>query len=70
MSENKLKHIIQIDGLRCFAVLGVIFAHYIVSHLDNETIKKIPFGSGVNLFFVISGYLITTILLVSLFSQE
>lgn len=63
MSENKLKHIIQIDGLRCFAVLGVVFAHYIVSHLDNDTIRKIPFGSGVNLFFVISGYLITTILL-------
>lgn len=63
MVSNKLKHIIQIDGLRCFAVLGIIFAHYLVSHIDSDTIRKIPFGSGVNLFFVISGYLITTILL-------
>lgn len=63
MSENKLNHIIQIDGLRCFAVFGVIIAHYIISHLDNDFIKKIPFGSGVNLFFVISGFLITMILL-------
>ena len=63
--SNKLKYIIQIDGLRCFAVLGVLMSHYIISDLNNEIIKRIPFGTGVNLFFVISGYLITSILLSS-----
>jgi peptidoglycan/LPS O-acetylase OafA/YrhL len=63
MSENKLKHIIQIDGLRCFAVLGVLISHFIIYYLSNESLKTLPFGSGVNLFYVISGYLITTILL-------
>lgn len=61
--SNKLKYIIQIDGLRCFAVLSVIISHYLITDSSSEFIKKIPFGSGVNLFFVISGYLITAILL-------
>ncbi len=60
---NKLKYIIQIDGLRCFAVIGVFISHYIIVEFDNEILKRIPFGTGVNLFFVISGYLITYILL-------
>ena len=60
--SDKLKYIVQIDGLRCIAVMGVIIAHYEI--FSNSTIKKIPFGSGVNLFFVISGYLITYILLI------
>jgi peptidoglycan/LPS O-acetylase OafA/YrhL len=62
MTHYKLKHIVQIDGLRCFAVFGVVIAHYILGHVENKFINKIPFGTGVNLFFVISGYLITAIL--------
>ncbi|MES2513200.1 MAG: acyltransferase [Bacteroidota bacterium] len=62
MANPKLKHIIQIDGLRFFAVFGVIISHYVLDHVNNDIIRKIPFGTGVNLFFVISGYLITTIL--------
>jgi peptidoglycan/LPS O-acetylase OafA/YrhL len=58
LSYNK-----QIDGLRWFAVLGVLITHFL--HFDNVYINRIPFGQGVNLFFVISGYLITKILLIN-----
>lgn len=63
MSQNLNKQILQIDGLRCFAVLGVLIAHFIVGNYGGEVLNKIPFGTGVNLFFVISGYLITVIVL-------
>ena len=53
----------QIDGLRCFAVLGVLVFHFI--HFENVFLARFPFGQGVNLFFVISGYLITKILLIN-----
>jgi len=53
----------QIDGLRCFAVLGVLVFHFM--YFENIFLARFPFGQGVNLFFVISGYLITKILLVS-----
>jgi len=63
--ENKgsLTYNKQLDGLRCFAVLGVLILHFI--HFDNIYIGRIPFGQGVNLFFVISGFLITRILLLN-----
>lgn len=64
MSSNSiLSYNKQIDGLRCFAVLGVLVCHFL--RFDNEIINRIPFGQGVNLFFVLSGYLITKILLVN-----
>lgn len=56
MEQSRNTYIPELDGLRCLAVLSVIFFHL-----------KIPgFGVGwigVNLFFVLSGYLITSILL-------
>ena len=58
LSYNK-----QIDGLRFFAVMGVLICHFI--HFDNVWFNRLPFGQGVNLFFVISGYLITKILLIN-----
>ena len=55
MIKDKLKYIPEIDGLRAIAVLLVVFYHL-----------KIPYFSGgflgVDIFFVISGYLITKIL--------
>lgn len=51
----------QIDGLRCFAVLGVLICHFVP--IKNIYLSRFPFGQGVILFFVISGYLITSILL-------
>ena len=58
LSYNK-----QIDGLRCLAVFGVLVCHFV--HFDNVLMNRLPFGQGVNLFFVISGYLITKILLIN-----
>ena len=56
-----MKYIPKIDGCRAFAVLAVLMSHYFpegyISH-------DLPFGIwGVQLFFVISGYLITGILI-------
>jgi peptidoglycan/LPS O-acetylase OafA/YrhL len=51
------------DGFRCLAVLAVMVAHYIKPIYQNEIFHRLPWGSGVTLFFVISGFLITRILL-------
>ncbi len=57
------KYIPQFDGLRAVAILGVLFAH-------TEYLQSVPhlgffkYGrAGVDLFFVLSGFLITGILL-------
>lgn len=62
-SNMKNKHIIQLDGLRFFAVLMVMIAHWIQWQWTNPIAKSIPFVHGVTLFFVLSGFLITRILL-------
>jgi peptidoglycan/LPS O-acetylase OafA/YrhL len=53
----------QLDGLRAVAIIGVMTAHWLGPAITNQVLKNIPFGSGVTLFFVISGFLITKILL-------
>ena len=63
MLNDNQNHISQLDGLRFFAVTSVMFAHWIKWKLDFELIKNIPFTNGVILFFVLSGFLITKILL-------
>lgn len=54
-----MKYVQKIDALRALAVLMVVMSHWIP-----KTASKIPFGEiGVDIFFVISGFLITGILL-------
>ena len=54
--ENHLRYILGLDGLRAVAVLAVIAYHLHIGPASGGFL-------GVDLFFVISGYLITTILL-------
>lgn len=61
-------HVPELDGLRGIAVLLVLWVHLPVGALG-ETVKAIravvlPGDFGVDLFFVLSGFLITRILLV------
>ena len=52
------RHRPQLDGLRAIAVAAVAWSHW-----EPDYQFGIPFGAGVHLFFVLSGFLITTILL-------
>ena len=54
VDRQELRHILPLDGLRGMAILLVISTHYF------NFIPLFSFGwSGVDLFFVLSGYLIT-----------
>ena len=54
MSPSRIKHVPALDGLRGVAVIGVLAFH--LGHLRGGYL-------GVDLFFVLSGYLITSLLL-------
>ncbi|MEC4888415.1 MAG: acyltransferase [Nitrospira sp.] len=55
-----MKQMPQLDSLRFFAVLGVMVAH----NWDSRLLGDVDWaGNGVRLFFVLSGFLITGILL-------
>jgi peptidoglycan/LPS O-acetylase OafA/YrhL len=63
-----MNYIKSLDTLRAFAVLAVIFDHWalVIDHgqFVPSFLHPIPFGTiGVNVFFVISGFLISGILL-------
>ncbi len=59
-----VKYIPSLDGLRAFAILFVLMAH-VNFELNNQHIAGIFMGGvlGVRVFFAISGFLITTLLL-------
>lgn len=52
-------HMVQLDGLRAFAVLGVMAFHFMPEARSTSPLAFL----GVRLFFVLSGFLITSILL-------
>ncbi|WP_318263444.1 acyltransferase [Francisella-like endosymbiont] len=53
---SNIKYRKNIDGLRAFSVLSVIFFHLNVSWIKSGFL-------GVDIFFIISGYLITSIII-------
>ena len=53
-----MRRLSQLDGLRALAVAAVVWSHW-APHYN----FGLPFGTGVQLFFVLSGFLITAILL-------
>ena len=63
----KISYRPEIDGLRAIAVCAVVFYHAQITILDHQ-----PFNGGfigVDIFFVISGYLITSIILKELIAN-
>ena len=57
----KLSYRPEIDGLRAISVIAVVFYHIEIVFND---LKLFPGGFiGVDVFFVISGYLITSLIL-------
>ena len=63
MNNSTLKYSPQIDGLRAFAVLAVIIYHGFPGYLNGGFL-------GVDVFFVISGYLITRLILNNLQNKK
>lgn len=69
MQTSEDKHIRALDGLRALAILLVLMAHFTPTHDSNQGLRSLFFKvadmgwSGVDLFFVLSGFLITGILL-------
>jgi peptidoglycan/LPS O-acetylase OafA/YrhL len=64
--SGKTQRVKELDGLRALAILLVVAWHYIgiVGGPDSTLWRIFVFGrGGVDLFFVLSGYLITSILL-------
>jgi peptidoglycan/LPS O-acetylase OafA/YrhL len=58
--DNSHERMPQLDSLRAFAIGGVMIAH---SAVGFTAVRYLPFELGVQLFFVLSGFLITRILL-------
>jgi peptidoglycan/LPS O-acetylase OafA/YrhL len=69
-SQGAFKHMPQLDALRAFAVAAVLIHHFVGNHLP-PVVDWISWGFvGVRLFFVLSGFLITGILLRSRSTAE
>jgi len=61
IARPALNHLRQLDGIRFVAVAMVLFDHWMVGRVEG-----LPLGAlGVTIFFVLSGFLITRILLSS-----
>lgn len=63
------KYMPQLDGLRFFAVAGVMVGHWLIYPAMSD-VGPILASGGVNLFFVLSGFLITQILIDSKMNMD
>lgn len=65
MSQHDARHLPALDGLRAFAIAWVLFSHFWTYPLSTPTLNRFAAAGwgGVDLFFVLSGFLITRILL-------
>ena len=67
MAATSLGYVRQLDGIRAVAVLLVIVQHW----FPVAIVRKFGFGAiGVDIFFVLSGFLITRILIVERLNYE
>src|SRR5450432_2745559 len=68
ISQYPRGHLPVLDGVRGLAIMMVLLVHFVGSIVPTDTIKHVLFGVcsygnyGVELFFVLSGFLITGIL--------
>ncbi len=70
---NAPRHFLALDGVRGSAVLMIVLHHYLQSVPPGRLVnwlERAGFGTGVDLFFVLSGFLITGILLRSKHSDR
>src|ERR1700741_2978178 len=58
-----MTHYKQLDSLRFFSVLAVMIGHWISWDTNGFILKEFHWGNGVIFFFVLSGFLITEILI-------
>jgi len=61
-SNNKVKYIPTLDGLRAIAILAVLIGHLVESKYGEHVLSGLG-NYGVSLFFGISGYIISTYLI-------
>jgi len=57
------KYIPSLDGLRAFSVILVIVSHSVLNRPSSFICRLSLGGFGVTIFFIISGFLITTLLI-------
>jgi peptidoglycan/LPS O-acetylase OafA/YrhL len=65
LTKQRLKRIAGLDGLRALAVAAVVLTHYgVLEDLQGSALLPLVHGAtGVRAFFVLSGFLITSLLL-------